>query len=74
MRVFEFGDLIPDDVERVGSPDGDEYVRAENGAFKLVRDPAELPGYLGSNTGAVGPEPLRAAWFDFEFPLMEVAV
>ncbi|MBM4637805.1 hypothetical protein GS451_24015 [Rhodococcus hoagii] len=70
MRVFEFGDLIPDDVESVRSADGDDYVRDRNGRFKLAFDPAGLSGYLSASTSKPGPT--GSPWFDFEFPLTEV--
>jgi hypothetical protein len=74
MRQFKFGELIPDDVARVEAPDGDEYVRAENGLFKLSAEEDGAPGYLSALTSKSGPKPLVACWFDFEFPLTEIEV
>lgn len=74
MRVFEFGDLIPDEVERLVGPDGGEYVRAENGLFRWGEDPDDQVGYLSARTDRQGPKPQLSCWFDWEFPLMEVAV
>lgn len=73
MRVFERGDLIPDDVEAVECTDGIKYVRHANGLFGDVASD-DQPGFLSANTSKLGPEPLCAGWFDYEFPLMEVPV
>lgn len=72
MRQFVRGDLIPDDVEAVIDPDGMEYVRDRNGLFR-GSDHAQ-PGYLSANTARIGPKPLCAGWFDYEFPLTEIEV
>lgn len=67
MRKFGVGDFIPDEVEAVTTISGHVFVRGENGKFVESERRVEDDGYLPANTK-------RGGWFEFEFPLTEVAV
>lgn len=64
-RVFERGDVIPDDVNRVVDTDGDVWTRRPNGEFSI----AQSAGYFPSDTSGTGHD--GDEWGPY-FPLKEV--